>query len=288
MLMLLAMTVCAGFCAPASADTAQEFDFGEVYHFMEVYYSVRFETLPVIRNKWRHYYGDMQIVDIKNTRNRYFLGVPNNKSVYEILIRGTANLRNVVYDLKVRKNYNSRLGINLHRGFEKAALAVYHDLRPRINKEFDIYLYGHSLGAAEAVILGMLLEKDGYRVKKVIASGQPKVTDAQGIEKYTDLPVIRVVHENDVIPLLPPKGIYRKNPYRHFQGEVILLEGEYYCLPDERIPNIVRQGLNGQTLGEILKDHNIRNYLRLIEPKVRKSIRIPYSERNNHIQERGS
>lgn len=92
------------------------------------------------------------------------------------------------------------MGIRLHHGFERAATLVFEDVRPRLAPKLPILVCGHSLGAAEAIIVGMLLSKAGYRVDKIAASGPPKVTDAAGIAAYASLPAILVTAAFDPVP----------------------------------------------------------------------------------------
>lgn len=77
-----------------------------------------------------------------------------------------------------RRFYTS-LG-TLTAGVERAADAVYEDLKPHLKKEYPIIVMGHLLGAAEAIIVGMFLQREGYSLDKIVASGIPKVTDEAG------------------------------------------------------------------------------------------------------------
>jgi len=276
---LLAALLCSCAELPPVAEKTEDADFREIRHFMEVYYDIRFSREPELRRRWAPYYRELHVREVKKTRNRYLLGVPRVDGRYEIVIRGTANVRNALYDIKFIKNRNPKLGINLHRGFEKAALGVYHDALPLLTRGPEVYIYGHSLGAAEAVILGMLLREDGYNVKKIIASGQPKVTDEAGALKYRSLPVLRIVLGRDVVPALPPAIVYKNDPYRHIHGRVLIFDGPRGAVKEDCVrgaesatgPSV---GFTNQKVIDRLKDHHIRNYLRAVRSLYDPSARV--------------
>jgi triacylglycerol lipase len=277
----------AGLHADASAGT-EKVDFKELVRLYRLYESVRFNAIPVIRDTWKERYEDMEVVDIAATKNRYFLGTNHERRVHDIVIRGTVNVRNALYDIQMRRVYVKRPGIWLHSGFEKTARAVYTDVVPRLNPDYEVNLFGHSLGGAEAVILAMFLAEDGFRVGHVISSGQPMVTDANGAGMMEEMGLLRVVSENDVVPLLPPSDFYRRNPYRHFGREILLLDCVYYCVPAEnssggRVLEYVRNNLRQRELLESLLEHGIRSYLHRVEPKETRAVEVPFGEREGYL-----
>jgi len=89
---------------------------------------------------------------------------------------------------------------------------------------------GHSLGGAVAALLAIYLIEDGYKVVRVVTFGQPKFTTAIGVEKLAFLPIIRVVDENDIVPMLPPTLFANKKYgiYGHVGSEAVLLDGPNY------------------------------------------------------------
>jgi pimeloyl-ACP methyl ester carboxylesterase len=93
-----------------------------------------------------------------------------------------------------------------------------------------IVVCGHSLGAAEAIIVGMYLTKAGYKVDTIVASGPPKVTDAEGWETFKDLPVLRITAAFDPMPFLPPAKLYAKSPFEQGGPLLMLLDGPYFTV----------------------------------------------------------
>ncbi|MBE3063623.1 MAG: lipase family protein, partial [Spirochaetes bacterium] len=231
MAVLVVLFLSASLCgaAPAVAADRHLVDFAELLHLSEAYRSMRDDTEQQIRQDWSASYDELAVVDIESTRNRYMIGILDSAKRVEIFIRGTANRQNALADMKVAKRRNAKLGINLHRGFEDMAMAVYQNILPRLHPGYELVIFGHSLGAAEATILGMLLSADGWRVARIYASGSPRLTDAAGAAAWGSLPLIRIVNEGDPVPLLPPRTLISPaDPYVHIGDAVALLDGPYY------------------------------------------------------------
>lgn len=242
----------AALLAAAPAARAQDFSrygldasVAEIKRLELLNAAVRYDPAPVIEESWKDRYEGVTVVEIGSTRGRYALFRDDEARRQDIAVRGTANLRNTAFDLEFLKSRSEKLGIYLHSGFEASALAIYADLRPRLKEGYAIRVAGHSLGAAAAIILGMLLQSDGYEVEKVLASAPPKVTDAEGWARFPRLRVLRLAEPYDPVPFLPPHSLlYGKDPY--IQGGRILflldgraftvLEGSYY----DDLPEAVR------------------------------------------------
>jgi len=264
-------------------------DFRELLHFALLNASVRYETREAIETQWSRTYDKLSVVWIPKTNNRYIVGTIDSQKVQEIAVRGTTNLRNLLYDLRFLKNYNPQLGISVHHGFELMALALYRSITPLLHRSYSLRISGQSLGAAEALILAMLLSRDGYRVERVVTFGQPMVTDAEGAARYAYLPLLRVVDQNDPIALLPPANfVYRDDPYVQFGEEVDLLEGPYYAIRDgdrgpAPLPAALVDNLTLSGLQTLLREHNIRSYVRSLRSKLSAAVRVPYGEREAYV-----
>jgi hypothetical protein len=233
--------------------------------------AVRYDSAHTIEENWRGTYDHVTVVDIPATKGRYALFEDDKARRMDIAIRGTSNLRNTAFDLEFLKKRSKRLGIYLHSGFEASALAIYDDLRPRLKEGYVLRIAGHSLGAAAAIILGMLLESDGIAVEKVLASAPPKVTDAEGWARYSQPEVIRLACPYDPVPFLPPHNLmYDRTPY--IQGGKVLfllkgtlftvLEGSYY----DDLPDAVKNAsAEGKSFSATL--HLLPAYLARLLPK---------------------
>jgi hypothetical protein len=206
---------------------------------------------------------------------------PTSKS-YTVVIRGTSNLRNAMQDLRFVKDRSNRLGCKLHKGFHKVAEMIFDDIAPRMaNTEYTINVTGHSLGGAEALIVGAYTAQAKMKLGKIITFGQPKVFDRDGMAKWGHLPLTRVVNETDVVPLVPPvELIYLFKRYVHFGEMIKLLDKEYYCfLEDAQARNMginsfwlnsAKTGFSMWNMGKEIPDHFMENYVDNITPKISK------------------
>lgn len=209
----------------------------------------------------------------------YYLARADNGK-QRIAFRGTANLENVLVDLDVQLRLDETLGIQLHQGFSSAALAVYENLLPYLDKSKSVYVTGHSLGGAIAVVVGMYLQRDGYQLENVITFGQPKVTNVEGARKFDQLPLLRVVTPADIVPLVPPLSpLQLKNLdiYWHNGVEVILVAAKQYALV-KGFKSMMRatKFVSALPNEKNLHAHQIDTYLRLIESNQESAQQVPY------------
>ncbi len=264
-------------------------DFVELLRLSEAYRSMRYAPVPETERVWGQSYDELAVVDIEKTSNRYMIGTVNAVKRQDIFIRGTANRQNAIADMQVAKRRSAKLGINLHRGFEDMAAVLYDDILPRLRPGYELVIFGHSLGAAEATILGLMLSVDGWRVSRVYASGSPRVTDAAGALAFGPLPLIRIVNEGDPVPLLPPRTLVSPaDPYVHIGDAVVLLDGPYYCLLAEQsrkepLAEDFWRSLKANTLRGDVKEHFIAAYIERIRPKAAGAVEVPAPDRALYV-----
>jgi len=291
MVVLVAFLLSVSLCGavPAAAVDRPPVDFAEVLRLSEAYWSMRDAPQLEIEAVWGPSYDELAVVDIPRTANRYMIGTVHAARRQDIWIRGTANRQNALADMQVAKRRSIRLGINLHRGFDDMAMAVYEDILPRLRPGYDLVIFGHSLGAAEATILGLLLSADGQRVTRVYASGSPRLTDAAGAAAFASLPLVRIVNEGDPVPLLPPRTLVSPlDPYVHIGDAVVLLDGPHYCVlgeDSESEPLAVDfwRSLKTNTLAGDVKEHFIASYIERIRPKVAGAVEVPAADRARYL-----
>ena len=90
------------------------------------------------------------------------------------------------------------------------------------NPSYELWVTGHSLGAAMASIGAATISKYGYlpvEKIKLITFGQPRVGNdsyAAAVDKLIPYSV-RVVHDHDLVAHLPPEGMLG---YVHHKAEV--------------------------------------------------------------------
>lgn len=162
-----------------------------------------------------------------------------------IYLPGTSNVEHLRLDIQLMPVFDERIGANLHTGFRAAARRVYTDLQSRLHADRPVTLVGYSLGGGVAVILGKYLALDGFEITGVVTLGQPAITDAAGHAAFADLPLLRIVAGNDVIPRATMLD------YEHFGETLILLDGPYVVhrpmvRQDMDLPTSVLVELNDQ------------------------------------------
>ena len=182
-----------------------------------------------IRNEFGSH---VEIVDFPESGMRVvFDGQPAGGDRQWVVLRGTMNLPNAYADLDFVERENHELGIRVHRGFDKALLECLPWVIDKIDRDRPVCITGHSLGGSVAVLLAAILDRRGYKDVSVVTFGQPKVTDAHGAELLGELDVLRVVFDDDPIPLVPPFTIGDGDPdaYCHFGAEVVIkADGHFY------------------------------------------------------------
>lgn len=190
-----------------------------------------------------------------------------------VVVRGTSNLQNVKLDVDYDKVMIARLRVPLHNGFAVAAQQVYAFAKPLLKPGYEIRVTGHSLGGAAAAILLMLLKEDGVKLGSAITFGQPKVTNKQGVAKYRSLPLLRIVNDQDPVPLVPPLDLFSivdDGPYKHFAPEVVLKDGPHYEYFGEHQAERFSITSFWKTLGnQDPPDHPIAAYIQNLQGKRR-------------------
>lgn len=112
----------------------------------------------------------------------------------------------------------------VHKGFAAALSAVWPQLTHALSElhegQAPIWITGHSLGGALAVLAAAQLHSV-QPVQGLYTFGQPRVGDrefAKSVSRTLAGRVIRFVNNNDVVPQVPPPGLFLK--YWHSEREV--------------------------------------------------------------------
>ncbi len=124
--------------------------------------------------------------------------------------------------------------VRVHRGFKEAfdriGPELLDQLLPRLRDNGGdthgraltkpLYLAGHSLGGAMAVIATIALEP--HNLAACYTFGAPRVGDSW-VDRELKTPHYRIIHGHDAVPALPPEGLSR---YRHTGSPVTIQLGE--------------------------------------------------------------
>jgi len=113
-------------------------------------------------------------------------------------------------------------GVKVHAGFWNAYSPVNDAVVEAIEKQGGfspkkkLWITGNSLGAALADLCAASLEKEGRHVHAVYTYGAPMCGNESFRQLYEEKLTIksqRYVNDNDIVPLFPPKQVFRE--YRH-------------------------------------------------------------------------
>lgn len=159
---------------------------------------------------------------------------PSGKGQW-VVLRGTANMQNILDDLEFAGRDEHELGIKVHVGFDAALQECLPWILQRLDQTRPTWVTGHSLGGAVAALLVATLDHRGFKEVSGITFGQPKFTDAYGANKLAHLRILRIVHDEDPIPMLPPValeggGVAR---YHHLGPEVIIKASGHFIFFNE-------------------------------------------------------
>jgi hypothetical protein len=149
----------------------------------------------------------------------YYEIEPTGKIVQQVFCRGTTLAFDVVTCLQAWMVYDQELKCSVHRGFLNQANRILEDISPLIvppgDRRAAVEICGHSLGGAVAAILAAKLKTRGYRVTSLTTVAAPRFLkspeDATIMRKLLPADHIRVEHDQDFVPFLPPSGSHVGN-----------------------------------------------------------------------------
>jgi hypothetical protein len=129
---------------------------------------------------------------------------------------GSTDRRNVIADwladfdvLPVASDH----GGQVHRGFKNALDEIWDQSEDSLKKYLDklredlglkVWFTGHSLGGALATVATQRYQ----HVPALYSFGAPRVGDSEFCESVK-VPVFRFVHKDDIVPRVPPSGLFR-------------------------------------------------------------------------------
>jgi triacylglycerol lipase len=219
-----------------------------------------------------------------NTDVLYFLEDDHAHKTHLISVRGTVDKKNWALDEDTRGVNDKKIKILVQEGFEEAANAIYADVKQHLKPGYKISLTGHSLGGAVAALLMIYFHEDGEKISQVVTFGQPKFTDEAGVRKFANLPLTRIVYQNDVVPMVPNTTENGRKKYAHIGAEVNILSGPYYSYLDAREAN--RKSIDQLDHDLFLisvPDHAIKWYLKGLRDKLKKAERVKYADREKYV-----
>jgi triacylglycerol lipase len=149
----------------------------------------------------------------KVTRTRGFLGVCDTHAVLAFRGSDPVTLPNWVTDAVVRLVERDEYGGRVHMGFSSVLRRTWGKVERILAEAQDkpLFLTGHSMGGALAVLTGCRLAKAGRPPVAIYTFGSPRVGDITFCAGYT-LPTYRVVNRLDLVPQMPIASLKRLLP----------------------------------------------------------------------------
>lgn len=145
-----------------------------------------------------------------------------DEGFYVLSFRGTepTELVDMLTDALVEKHiWSTDEDEWVHRGFFLSLDVLWPELFSRLSElEGDLYVAGHSLGGAMAVLAGRRIldsELESLTLRGVYTFGQPMVGNLEFAQQSQGLNLQRHVYDQDLVAYLPPIGV-GAGDYVHF------------------------------------------------------------------------
>lgn len=175
--------------------------------------AVAWERLGLVVYPFRH----------RVTRTRGFLGVCDTHAVLAFRGSDPLTLPNWVTDSIVRLVERDEFDGRVHLGFSSALKKSWPKLESLLGHVGDrpLFLTGHSLGGALAVLTACRLAKQDRPVVATYTFGAPRVGDPTFCDGY-NLPTYRVVNRLDLVPEIPLASLKKLLPKPSTKNEKLL------------------------------------------------------------------
>ncbi len=258
----------------------EQVDFGAIHKFAKLA-AAAYDGVTKLKKEAK---GVAWVATPGHTNIQYFIVVDEARQTQTIAVRGTIDSVNWDTNMDTLGVHDKRSGILMHRGYSAAARTIYRDLKPRLRKRYTTSLTGHSLGGAVAAILATYLYDDGYALGHIYTFGQPKFTNAAGAQAYQNLPLLRVVHQNDGVAAFPDNIKNAGKKYAQLGPMLNLLSGPYYIFVNAKQTLRFSQGSFRRFRSQLsVPDHKMKFYLSNLRYKVDQSKRVSPKNRLKYI-----
>lgn len=173
---------------------------GDFESFIKAYLTPHGQGLQRLNNSLADARFEL-VQTFNNGGTQAFLAKRDEDKMAVLAFRGTEmNYRDIKTDLKVR--FYRRNGEKIHDGFLKAFRYVEQAIRTALDElnGYKVYITGHSLGGAIAIITAKELSAD--YVAACYTFGSPRVGNTE-FGYSIKVPIYRVINDVDVVPRVP-------------------------------------------------------------------------------------
>ncbi len=194
-----------------------------------------------------------------------------------LAFRGTENLADWLTNKRVRKT--SGPWGQVHRGFYRGARALLgFDRSDRLWSAMErwgapdkpLWLAGHSLGGALAVLSAMLLAERGVKPQGIYTYGQPRAGGIRFARRFQDElgdRAFRFVNRRDIVPTVPPVYLF----YRHAGTLIRIRTDGALVRGPSRVEPAPRRAAHHRSASRVPRnrasapDHGIDRYIAALE-----------------------
>ena len=155
-------------------------------------------------------WGYSRVAEIADRRTDTYAFLAAKDNTLVLSFRGTSGLKNFLTDVNARRVRTDWSKGTVHDGFKSALDSVWPQILskmgPRDSQKKEIWVTGHSLGAALAQLAALRLTEEGYRVHNVYTFGTPRVGDRDFVTDYDQqLGALTFPHVNhrDIVTRVP-------------------------------------------------------------------------------------
>ncbi len=153
------------------------------------------------------------------------------------------------------------VGARFHQGFVDAIAEIWNPLLTAVEAEQKraerpLWITGHSLGGALALLSGWLFQRRFISVHQIYTFGAPMVGNAEATKAFDrELPqkIYRFVNSADPVPKLPTVSLIA-NDYGHVQTEVLMGTGPEASSSLELFSNFVNRTIDGVLNATLIDD----------------------------------
>ncbi len=144
-----------------------------------------------------------------------------NNTTNTIVFQGSTTKQNALTDAHIKhQKFKNLTGSKVHQGFYTSAAMAEKDMTNLLDKKKKTILIGHSLGGSVSLVLGAILDFEGYDVD-ITTFGASPVGNEVFVERFKSLPHSRYIHKLDIIPILNKNNIRKFKKFLYYAGTKI-------------------------------------------------------------------